>query len=195
MPSTCRRTPLTFHDNGEKKQRPFLRGKHQFTIQTPLDNKRFQSEADFISVFGLFSASCHIHIMAFNTVRPTSSHIHHQLQTAHSAELTVTSAHFMSLKCHFLNRIQYRSCYLYSLSSITVHHRQLVIFGQRCVYWPYVGAATVSVSQYKMMGQSFLSPLTTLPPARPGNYCVILSFPSCALHNICSSLKYIFFPV
>lgn len=92
--------------------------------------------------------------MAFNTVRPTSSHIHHQLQTAHSAELTVTSAHFMSLKCHFLNRIQYRSCYLYSLSSITVHHRQLVIFGQRCVYWPYVGAATVSVSQYKLMGPS-----------------------------------------
>lgn len=74
----------------------------------------------------------------------------------------------MSLKCHFLNRIQYRSCYLYSLSSITVHHQQLVIFGQRCVYWPYVGAATVSVSQYKLMGQSFLSPLTTLPLACPG---------------------------
>lgn len=34
------------------------------------------------------------------------------IQAVHNNELTVTSVHFVLLKCHFPDRIQYRSCFL-----------------------------------------------------------------------------------
>lgn len=106
------------------------------------------------------------------------------MHAVNSGELTVTSVHFMSLKCHFLNSVLIYCPYSYSLSYITVHHWQPVIFGQRCVDWPYVSSANDTFSHFHILNwwDKVVSILSL--------FCFVGEFAKC---NIRSSPKCLFF--